>query len=151
MKDGEGIIWVVDANTGSRLMHFQKAYAEDSNEQITQNISTDIAMEAGKEILVLTVDNAWIASAAFPVVIDPTLVVSIELADPSNIQDAYIAGGYPNNSYYTNNYLHVGYLAGYNFIRSLIKFIDLPSLPLGAKITSASLNMLVVQLWMSLP
>jgi len=141
VKEADGTIWAVDAATGETLMYFQKSYAEDSKNNITTNISNDIVKEAGKEILVITIDSVWLSKAAYPVVLDPAIVITTVLSDPNNIYDAYIASGYPTNNYYTNSYLHTGYLAGYNTIRSLVKFLYLPSLPPGAKITSAYLDM----------
>ncbi|OGO79550.1 MAG: hypothetical protein A2Y23_09805, partial [Clostridiales bacterium GWB2_37_7] len=140
-KDAGGILWAVDDKTGSRLMHFAKTYAVDSQGKFTQNIASELVNEAGKDIIVLTIDNKWLANATFPIVVDPAVVVQIVLTDPGDIHDTYIASGYATTTYYSNNYLHTGYLANFNTLRSLIKFVTLPSLPPGAKITSASLDL----------
>lgn len=140
-QDENGITWAVDSSRGNKIMHFQKAYAEDAKGRITQNISSELRNIGGKDLLVISVDEQWLSEAAFPVVIDPSIIVKEEIIDPGNIYDGYIASGYPTNSYYTSSYLHVGYLAGYNAMRSLIKFAYLPSFPIGAKITKATLNM----------
>ena len=141
VKKADGTIWAIDTGTGETLMYFRKSYAEDSTNNITTNVSNDIVNVAGKEILVITVDSTWLSTAVYPVVIDPVIIITTTLTDPNNIYDTYIASGYPTNNYYTNSYLHTGYLSGYNTIRSLIKFLYLPSLPPGAKITSAYLSL----------
>lgn len=133
-KDSDGMLWGRDIKTKERLFRFHPSFAVDAREEVTFDADLNIAENKSK--LILTVNDEWLKNAVYPVTIDPT----IETAVNGSIQDTYIAKDRPDAEYYWDSYLHVGNLAGYGAMRSMIRFDNLPSLPVGAKITRAEIG-----------
>ncbi|MDD2480725.1 MAG: DNRLRE domain-containing protein, partial [Lutispora sp.] len=136
-KDEEGNIAAKDKNTGNVLFYFNKPFAQDAK-GVTL-LSTNMNLTDSQ--LILTINDNWLKNAAYPVIIDPTIAITITVPDISGAEDTYISSQNPDTNYYKSNYLHAGNLSGYGTLRSLVKFKYLPSLPAGAKITKAYLKL----------
>ena len=117
----------------------------DTIGNITDAASIYFMKDIAAERMVVIVDNDWLKNAAYPVIVDPAVIMSKEVTGKDNTADSSIASGYPTANYASSPYLHVGYLdfntTNYKIYRSLIKFKYLPSIPPGAKITSATISM----------
>lgn len=84
-------------------------------------------------------DDAWLKSAKYPVIIDPSIEVYVQPV-LTNSEDTFISSVNPGTSYYNSMYLNPGQHEIYGSTRSFIKFKYLPSLPPGASITNAFLG-----------
>lgn len=118
-----------DASPQNRLG--QPGYSEKITQTITQ--------QAGKSLLTLKPDLAWLKAKdrVFPIVIDPTIVV---VPDPAAAQDTSISEAAPTATYGSHPSVLVGDDASHNTWRGLLKF-DTSMIPTGTTIRSADLNM----------
>jgi len=101
--------------------------------------SSAVAVSLQGSVLTITPDPAFLATAVFPVVVDPTL----EAAATSGY-DTFISQSNPNTNYHGNAYDEVGNTSAYGIARSLIMFPAPPALDpgaYGASITAATLSM----------
>ncbi len=101
------------------------------------NASLNVTRHLGKFVIDLTVDQAWLHSSkrVFPVQLDPTISIQPDL------QDAYFHGNVPTDPGFhdSSGYIHVGDSdAHYDW--GAVQF-DLSSIPVNAKISSASLGL----------
>lgn len=68
-----GKIFFCDATTGELQFHLDKPYALDKNGSRCDSIEMSISEE---NILTLTIDSDWLKKAVYPVVIDPSIIVT---------------------------------------------------------------------------
>ncbi len=109
--------------------------AAGRSDKITQTITE----QGGKTLLTLRPDLSWLKAAerAFPIALDPTIIVAPE---PAAAQDTSISEAAPTTTYGTNPSVLVGDDASHNTWRGLLKF-DTSAIPANTPIRSADLNM----------
>ena len=139
IRQQDGSINAVDAQTGAGFFSFKKPNAIDSADKSTVNTSVDITNSMLSGRIIITIDADWLKNASYPVIVDPAVLVDTSVNVTSNIIDTFVSSSNPNTSYMGDFYLRVGSFADLGVCRTLIKFRELPSIPPGAKITGATL------------
>ena len=133
----EGNPTFADAN-GNVVFALTDLFAVDSGNGATDKLTYGLQPGSGKGefILTVTLDSAFLSDPArvFPVVIDPTIMIS-SLYTP----DAYVCSNYPTTNYYSSTYLRTGKDTPFGIRRSYIQF-DIPALPTNSLFQSASLD-----------
>lgn len=126
------------AEDGTTALSLGGLFAIDANGVLTEalNYSFTPADKTNKVIVTITLDENYLSSAdrAFPVVIDPTIMIS-----SSETADACVCSGYPNTNYKTAFQLRTGYDTDFGIRRSYIKF-DIPSSIPMHSVTTATLD-----------
>ncbi len=102
----------------------------DSSEK---QCSIDWDINEAENRLILHLDEEFLGSAIYPVVIDPTV------SGPSNTYDTYASRANPDTNYYLNNYLRTGKDEPYGIRRLFLKF-NLPSIENKYPIKSAKIQ-----------
>ncbi len=88
----------------------------------------------------VSVDSAWLATAKFPVRIDPTFVAYFSTSSTNGGTDGYVVSGANANTAYANTYLAVGSAdGGASTARSLLSFNVNPIMAPGDTVISSSL------------
>jgi RHS repeat-associated protein len=125
-----GIVAFCDGD--KEICYLMPSFAFDSadNEGIVHSILEPIN---GGYSLTLSLDDAWLSSAIYPVVIDPQFQYDW---NASNINDTYISSKYHNGvdnngnngPWYTYASLRIGFSASYDTSYALVKYVNLPAL-----------------------
>jgi len=126
-------------STGKEIFAFAPLYMEDANGKRSENVQlTYASVKDGYEITV-SADASFLnaADTAYPVVIDPSVMVT----GSSATFDTCVDQEYPNSNYYLSENLWTGGALGTNAMRTYIKFA-LPSGISVNQITSAYVCML---------
>jgi len=124
---------------GTDVFAFAPLYMEDSNGKRSENVSlTYVSIKNGYE-LTISADTDFLRASdtAYPVVIDPSIMVS----GSSNTYDTCVDQQYPNSNYYLSESLWTGGADGYNAMRTYIKF-NLPTTINATQVTSAYIYLL---------
>lgn len=126
------------AEDGSAVFALDTLFAMDANGVITEDLNYSFAPIANtnKVIITVTLDEAYLSSAerAFPVVIDPTIMIS-----SSETADACVCSNTPNTNYQMATQLRTGFEPDYGIRRSYIKF-NIPSTVPANCVTNATLD-----------
>ncbi|MDW7656457.1 MAG: DNRLRE domain-containing protein, partial [Bacillota bacterium] len=136
----------IQARNGETVVFFLPApYACDASGDNIVNI--DVTLEestAGEKgdmrVYQLTwhLDADWMASAAYPVTIDPTVYTSLAQSD---IKDALISENYPNVNYGLNAKLNTGEGSSSATNYSLIRFPELPAIGSASMVQYSGLRL----------
>lgn len=97
-------------------------------------------------ILTVVADEEWIndSSREFPVTIDPSLNLAVYTSNNGeelNMYITYVKESEPNRTAQGTDLIYVGYGINAREMRSYIYINDLPTLPLGAFVTQATLRL----------
>ena len=126
------------ASDGETIFALDSLFAVDANGAITENLSYSFAPIADTNKVVITVilDEEYLSSSerAYPVVIDPTVMIS-----SSDTADACVCSNTPNTNYQMSAQLRTGYEPDYGIRRSYIKF-NIPNSVPAHSITNATLD-----------
>ncbi len=115
-------------------------YMFDENGVYSYDVDMTIVADGDEYVLTVTADEEWLADEvrAYPVVIDPTIIVDVSKADTI---DGYVDSTSPNGYWPFATDLYAGKGSSGQISSSYIKF-DLPSLPIeGCVIQNVSLNL----------
>lgn len=127
----------VDEN-GAALFALGSLFAADSAGAFTDALTYTFAPVKGTNQVAVTVtlDSAYLSAAdrAFPVIIDPTIMIS-----STETADACVCSYTPNTNYQMATQLRTGYEPDYGIRRSYIKFNIPNSIP-AHSITNATLD-----------
>ncbi|MHB1344414.1 MAG: DNRLRE domain-containing protein [Thermoleophilia bacterium] len=106
-EQGEEVFWVGEL------------FAVDNAGVSSNAVSCTLVEDAGAYQLKVSVDKAYLTSAerSYPVVVDPTVMISSSLT-----ADSFVSSLYPTSNYYTQSYLRTGYYTDYGTRRTYIKF-----------------------------
>lgn len=119
----DGVTAFVDSN-GETVFAFEQLFAVDAVGEVTEDLSYSFTpVKETSVIVTVTLDSAYLSAAdrAFPVVIDPSVVISsVQTADTC------VCSGFPNTNYYKAYQLRTGCDDDYGIRRSYIKF-DIPA------------------------
>lgn len=116
-------------------------YMIDSSNNTNYNIYYDLVKYDSLYHLKLILDNKWLESATYPVIIDPTITNS---GNTNSVYDTYIYDGDTNIDCNNQDILKVGVerVNNQNRVnRALIKF-DLPTIGTGSQVVSATLDLI---------
>jgi len=135
-SDGVGVFLDEDNNEVFRL---DRLFALDGNGVMTEELTyTFASVKGSRDILVtVTLDAEYLAEEdrAFPVVIDPSVMIS-----SAQTADASVYSGYPNTNYQMEKRLRTGKDTTYGVRHTYIQF-EIPRAIYGKPITSASLDL----------
>ena len=127
---------------GNSLYTIPAPFMTDAHGAMSKAVTSALSTNSrGDTVLTVSANATWLAdpARAYPVTIDPSVSVT---PIGSNVMNSSIASGYPTASYDSDSHLYVGYASGYDILRGLVEFQDLPNLLAGgtsATITNASL------------
>ena len=109
---------------GEKVFEIGSFFAVDCNGAYTEDIkyNYEIVEKTMKLEIILSEDYLNDSTRAFPVVIDPTILVTGQYST----YDSYISTLYPSTNFYMNSYLRTGKDTSYGIRRTYIKF-DLPT------------------------
>lgn len=163
----DGYLFLLDKATKERLFAIEKPFMMDSYtpEGFVTNmegampegaLSDKVKMTASQQgdmlFLTLAPDMEWLTASerVYPVTIDPT----IRIYQPKNdLNDTTIRSGLPDTTGGADTELGMGLhknSTSTNIVRSLIQF-DVGTLPKGAKVMSAQLNLHLSSVWNETP
>lgn len=130
-------------NNSQRVFNIAAPYMFDANNEISYDIDVALTYANGKYILAITPNEEWIndEDRAYPVVIDPTVTID---NSTSNVFDSYTYAG-DTLTHGGTDYLYVGNKVTpegttKNHI-AYIRLVSVPSLPSGAVLMDAHLNL----------
>ncbi|WP_282156222.1 polymorphic toxin type 8 domain-containing protein [Cytobacillus gottheilii] len=164
-KTKDGYLFLQDSKTKERLFALEMPFMMDSSKPdgfvsyleapMPEGAWSDqiemIAEQSGDKLTITLQPNMdWLHAPerVYPVVIDPTLKVYQPKKD---LDDATIRSALPDTTGGADLELGAGYHSNSNnVVRSLLKF-DLGTLPKGAKIMSAQLNLRLSSVWNQTP
>ncbi len=136
LETANGVAAFVDSS-GETVFALGQLFAVDAAGEATEALSyTFTPVKETGVIVTVTLDNAYLSSAEreFPVVIDPSIVISsVQTADTC------VCSGFPDTNYYTAYQLRTGYDSDYGIRRSYIKF-DIPTSIPASSIAGARLD-----------
>lgn len=137
MKNADGNAYFTAAD-GTTIFALDSLFAVDANGAITENLIYSSAPVANtNEVLItVTLNKEYISSSnrAFPVIIDPTVMIS-----STETADACVCSYTPNTNYQMATQLRTGYEPDYGIRRSYIKF-NIPSSVPANCVTNATLD-----------
>ena len=136
--EGSEVIFTSTTEEGKEIFRFQAPYLCDSAFKLTYDITVILNTVEGGYTLTYILDRTWLQSEerVYPITLDPTIT---SYQHYSNIEDTHINDWNPNTNYMNASYLNIGNVNGRNDI--WIKITTLPTLPLGAPIVDARLEM----------
>lgn len=122
---------------GEAVFNLGSLYAVDANGVPTDDLAYDFQAVKNNIIgVTVTLDAEYLTAEdrAFPVVIDPTIMIS-----SSSTPDACVCSYTPSTNYQTAAQLRTGFCTDYGIRRSYIKF-DIPSSIPSGSVTSARMD-----------
>ncbi|HIU14971.1 MAG TPA: DNRLRE domain-containing protein, partial [Candidatus Ventricola intestinavium] len=138
MQEGGAMAAYASGQPDRILFTLPAAFMRDSAGRIGE-VTTRLLQEDGRNRLTLTCDPAFLADAAFPVVIDP-LVQTEEHS--SAMEDNFVTDSAPNTVQgYAGGRLRICDNTSYGECRSFLKFTDLPYFLPSHMVTKAYLRM----------
>lgn len=144
----DGTVLALDNSNAKRAQHAQKkrqqvfampaAFMRDNEGRIGE-VKTELLQENGLAQMILTFDEAFLAQAAYPVVVDP-LVETVQHS--STMEDNYVTTNDPNTvQSYSQDRLRICKNSSYGECRSFLKFTELPYFMPCNMVTKAYLRM----------
>lgn len=130
---------VFNDSEGTPVYELGALFAVDASGTYTEDLEYSLESMGDNAALVtvsLSKEYAADPSRAFPVVIDPSVVIK----GSSNTYDSYVSSKNPGSHYYLSNYLRMGWDTNYYVRRSYVKF-DLDSAVNGNVITLAYMSL----------
>ena len=128
LQNVEGSLCFTDPK-GTPIFTLGNLFAVDARGAFTEAVTYSYTTNAytGTATVTVTLDEEYLSAAdrAFPVVIDPTIMISSVYT-----ADAFVSSYYPNTNYYTGFHLRTGFDADYGIRRSYIKFNIPDTVPL---------------------
>lgn len=144
---GDGTILGMEAQQASRkrvqkeakkVFMLPAAFMRDNNGNIGE-VKTELVQEKDKAEMILICDEEFLATAAFPVVVDP-LVQTTEHS--STMEDNYVTSNSPNSvQSYSSGRLRICKNSSYGECRAFLKFTELPYFFPSNMVTKAYLRM----------
>ena len=122
VKNEDGSIIAEDQTTGDKIFVLPQPYMYDANGDIC-DIDVVISLSGDTYTLTYTLDRSWLKSAAYPVVVDPTVTVPY---GTSAIDDGRVSQAHPSNNYSTSVLMCTGYGSTSKVDRSYVRFNQLP-------------------------
>lgn len=143
----DGTILAMEAQRASRkrvqkeakkVFTLPAAFMRDNNGNIGE-VKTELVQEKDKAEMILICDEEFLATAAFPVVVDP-LVQTTEHS--STMEDNYVTSNSPNSvQSYSSGRLRICKNSSYGECRAFLKFTELPYFYPSNMVTKAYLRM----------
>ena len=123
---------------GLEIFNFTDLFAFDNKGDITKNVYTSIT-QTKKDVyqIKLSVDENWLKTASYPVVIDPTIISSTQSI---LIYDTDVAKDYPTTNYSSLPYMRVSSVMSTSEYQGLLYFY-LPSQVMDKQITYSTLKL----------
>lgn len=143
----DGTILAMEAQRASRkrvqketkkVFTLPAAFMRDNNGNIGE-VKTELVQEKDKAEMILICDEEFLATAAFPVIVDP-LVETEEHS--STMEDNYVTSNSPNSvQSYSSGRLRICKNSSYGECRAFLKFTELPYFFPSNMVTKAYLRM----------
>lgn len=134
------VVFYTDNEEEKEIFKFSVPFMYDSSEEPQINMNVGVSLEETETGYKIThnFDMDWLKSEdrVYPIVLDP-VVTSYQ--NYSNIEDTHTNSGSPNTNFVNNPYLQIGKINGTNYV--FVKITNLPNIPSGATINSASLGL----------
>lgn len=123
-----------------KIFDIANLFAVDANEKYTENVICKVVNDGNDYLLEVILDNKYLeeSSRAYPILIDPSIVIS-----SAATLDSFVGSKSPNTNYNRGTnmpYLRTGRDSDYYTRRSYLKF-DIPSSIKPNTVTSAYLTM----------
>ncbi len=126
-------ITFVNATTGKILYSLMKPFAIDANGDVIE-LLYELDRDPPRLKIRVVVPSAWLQSAAYPVLVDPSLTIQ-----PSEI-DSYVDEAVPDTNYGTVDSMYVESSDPGSVVRSHVQF-NISTIPEDATITSATMEL----------
>ncbi len=126
--------------TGEEVFRFEEPFMYDSNFEYNSNFTVVLSeIKTNTYELEYVFDKEWLENSvrSFPVVIDPVATSQ----NSNNIDDNFVGELLPYSRNYGSSRMIIGNDHTYGLSRAFVKFLNLPTLPEGGELTSASLNL----------
>lgn len=134
----DGLIGFYEAD-GKLRFELGELFAVDSVGSYTNELSYRIDLaKYGKTKITVSISDDFTKAPerVYPILIDPSVVIS----GSNKIQDAFVSSKYPNQNYYSDDYLRMGWSSSYKISRSYIRF-ELPQSIPGGVITESYMSL----------
>lgn len=134
----DGLIGFYEAD-GKLRFELGELFAVDSVGSYTNELSYRIDLaKYGKTKITVSISDDFTKAPerVYPILIDPSVVIS----GSNKIQDAFVSSKYPNQNYYSDDYLRMGWSSSYKISRSYIRF-ELPQSIQGGVITESYMSL----------
>lgn len=122
IKEEDGTITAIAKDTQQPVFKMQAPFMMDK-EGNGCNISFDLLESNGLYYLIYNLDQKWLATAKYPVTIDPTITTSL---NPADVIDTRVSSALPNNNYVSSYIMCTGNGASSGINYSLVKFNNMP-------------------------
>ena len=142
-EDGSAVL---QDPSGETLYRIPAPYMEDARGVTSDAVSFSLTQTVEGAVLTVQADPEWLAQAAYPVTIDPTLISEVRRSAMSRSADlyaTYVVQDTPNSTQGDYQDLYLGYGSYGKEHWGFFHFKTLPSVPDGAMVTGASLNLYV--------
>ncbi len=112
---------------GKEIYNFAAPYMIDSSDNISHSVAVELSeVKKGVYHISLTGDSEWLASASYPVILDPTVATTYT---QSNIQESYCVQANPLSTQYgAYEKMAVGMDAAGKRNRAVVRFVSLPAI-----------------------
>jgi RHS repeat-associated protein len=120
----DGSIEFVDSDT-KELVFVMPAPCMFDSKGNTGTITASIVQNGNDCTLTYKLDTAWLKTAVYPVIIDPTVSVP---NGATQVDDTKLVENYPNSNYHLQTSFATGYTSSGHRLYSLVRFNNLPSL-----------------------
>jgi YD repeat-containing protein len=132
-----GLLLLVNPK-GETVAYFAKPFMIDANDNISDAVQLSVTTEDGATFLDVIADQEWLQSAAYPVMIDPTIISGEPKFEMH--KDTFVSSALPNSTFTENTFLLSGTHSTYGRTRTYVQF-ELPGLASSANIQSATFSM----------
>ncbi|MBU1020063.1 MAG: DNRLRE domain-containing protein [Firmicutes bacterium] len=136
VEEKDQILFIND--DGEEIFNFMDLFAFDSIGEITKDVHISIT-QSSKDVyqIKLSLDESWLKTASYPVVIDPTIVSSTQSI---SIYDTDVSKDAPNTNYSSLTYMRVSNTLSSNENQGLLYFV-LPYQVMDKQITYSTLKL----------
>ena len=138
------------SNEEGDLVYFIPApYMRDAAGDSSRAVSYTLTSVTDGMVLTVEADATWIndENRAFPVTIDPSLEASVKTwttDENADIYGTYVEEGDPTNCHYSAYEMYIGHSIRYKEHRGYLHVNNLPTVPAGHHVTSASMNLYMI-------
>ena len=134
---------------GDLVYSIPAPYMRDAAGDSSRAVTYALTATANGMVLTVEADAAWIndENRVFPVTIDPSLEVSVKTwttDETADIYGTYVEEGDPTDCHYSAYEMYIGHSIRYKEHRGYLHVNNLPTVPAGHHVTSASMNLYMI-------